>query len=1280
MTINAPLLDGRDADKIADQVEEALADYGWQGKEGGAGRALVRLFARLSELVINRLNQVPEKHFLAFLNEAGIDLLPPRPAGGELSFKPAKDAPASISVPAGTQVATVQTETQPEVVFETQRDITVVPDTLVKCIAFDELNYSDQTAKATGREPGSFAVFQGEHERRRILYIGDDNLFFFADEVSRKAATVILEFEFASPGNFVEEGWSLEWLYWDGTEWAGLMENDAAVNDETQKFSRNGRVTLENIPELTGCAVGEENSLWIACELTGGSRRRKLPVLSSVKGKRTIEVTEKAPVNLAPDSLFSAIHSGTSFVPLDPSGEFSPLGRSPSVLDAFYVQCDEAFNKKGAAFRLLIDVETDPRILSDDLEGPTVKWEYSSVNGWSLLGTSTRSSSGSASSQINFKDTTGAFTHTTATGAVSFNVPEDAAKIRVNDTEGYWVRAKLAGGSYDRPGSMTVVTENGNTTCKWIKHEIYPPLIKKIGVQITGYSDETEGLETISGCRSEVDCRNLDHSENLANGLPFSPFGAADEGPALYLGFKQAFPAGKWIQMLLDIEEKSRTDKKRTQIFWEYWNGTKWLALRVSDGTRGLSQREYLGFFGPDNHQPCAWFGQDACWLRARPHMPPLADAGSDHEIRAMDNGITVNLDGSGSRSFDRQVRIAGYTWRKVLSADAGNDQEKYTNDDRVTMTLDASASTPEERIVKYIWRMAGRENQEKPEHGTTVSSPLLKVIRLNTVPAVNTVTIGNETLGSSDGKSGQVFTLLHPPVLSDAQIAVLEPDRPSDNELEQLRKELEKVDKSARAILSEQDAGSGKGVWVRWHQVEDFYASGPADRHFILDPIGGHVIFGNDKRGKIPPVGHDNVQAVRYRSHHGGKGNAAAGVITVLRNPIGDLAAIKSVTNHEKAGGGSDAETIDEVRLRGPQRLKHRRRAVTVEDFEWLAREAGGEVGQARCLPTRNRSGLPEAGWVTVVILPKSNDAKPMPSPALLRCVETYLKNRALTNLKNIDHINVKGPEYIEATVIAEVVPGEPEKSDDVELAILKRLETFLHPLRGGPDRSGWELGRDVFISEVYAEIEAVSGVDHVEKVRLLTSQQQCVLHLSPEDGDFRKIPFDIPMGSRVSTFDERIRLVLAGSVLMKKSKLKRLDVYGFKAGDHVDVVSADNSVLKGGLTIASLVDDKIEFVESFDLPAAPDSPADALLTADKRIRLPLAQNGIIKIDGRITGVTVHVLSAGDKVSVVAGTRRDPLLEFLPVEEVNICEDRIFVPEGHLVYSGNHDIEMILE
>jgi hypothetical protein len=69
-----------------------------------------------------------------------------------------------------------------------------------------------------------------------------------------------------------------------------------------------------------------------------------------------------------------------------------------------------------------------------------------------------------------------------------------------------------------------------------------------------------------------------------------------------------------------------------------------------------------------------------------------------------------------------------------------------------------------------------------------------------------------------------------------------------------------------------------------------------------------------------------------------------------------------------------------------------------------------------------------------------------------------------------------------------------------------------------------------------------------------------------------------------------------------------------------------------------------------------------------------------MIDPEGRVAGVTVSGFRSGDQVSVVSGGYRHPELEFLPVERIEPCEDRIFVPEGYLIYSGTHDIEIALE
>jgi hypothetical protein len=1168
----------------------------WVGREGEAGWALIQLFGRMVELIFARLNQVPDNNFLAFLNSAGVSLLPPRPARSEITFVPQKDAPPFIRVPAGTQVATIQTEAQGEVVFETQQNMLVVPVKLIRCVSLDPVGVSDNTDHANSESPlpgPSFAAFQGETERRRILYLGDRDLFGFSDAGSRTSATIILSFRFATPGDAeADGGWLLTWLYWDGARWADLSGVGCKVDDGTNCFSRNGEVTLTALPEIMETEVSGEKNIWLACRLAGGNDRAHLPMLRQVLGSRSISITSSQTAVV--DQAFSAIQANTAFVPLDLASEFFPLGPVPGYLDTLYVRCNEAFSKAGATVQLtmanLIGVPAE--VSSTELTELTVVWEYSSTQGWGELGRSKRS--GVIATTSGFEDTTRGFTVGTSPkggSLVSFTMPDDSAEATVNEIKGYWVRARVAAGGYGVPASV-VITDKTTGSYTFIPGRTYVPFIRRVVVSYSKF-DSTLGQRKILQGWSQVDEMFRSHSMELAEEIAFAPFTAAAEGPALYLGFQPAFPAEKWIQLLLDVVEEGETTSA-TDVAWEYWNGTSWVGLRASDGTHGLRRREYLGFFGPADHHQSTEFGTKAFFFRARP--VPEADG---------------------------MAGLAGLSSSAVIT----------------------------ER---------------------SVFMPCLRAVRLNTAPALNAVTVKEEILGSSTGKPAQTFKLRRTPVLPEGEIAVREPDRPPAKELDLLDRELRQHDPEAQAVSTVSTAT--EGVWVRWHQVEDFLDSSPYSRHFSVDPISGEVQFGNGRQGKIPPTGQDNIKARRYRTHDGPRGNLKSGSITTIRNPGGEVANIKSARNIEAAAGGSPAEEVREVRERGPQILRHRQRAVTWEDFVWLAREATGEVAQARCLATRNHFGLPEPGWVTVVIMPNSTDKKPEPSPALVREVRSYMEERALVNLMEARHIHVKGPEYIEATVFAQVVARAPEMADEVELGILDRLESFLHPLKGGPEGKGWELGRNVFLSEIYAEIEAVEGVDHVCELSLVGSMQVFRLDLSAEPVvGYRLVPFRVLAGSEVSTFDDRIRLLLAEE-LEEKEALRSVVVSGFKVGDIVDVVATDGSVVKANLAITSLANGVVGFGESFLLR----DDAETLRSTDGRLCLPLVPPA--SVNSLVATVIVQSLAVGDKVSILTRGERHPNLEFLPIAVVEPCRDRIHVPEGHLVYSGSHDIDMVLE
>ncbi|MGA7413988.1 MAG: hypothetical protein WBW33_26160, partial [Bryobacteraceae bacterium] len=68
----APKVDSRTARDIARQVREMLPEYvaGWDTPSStvGVAGALLGIFARYCEIIIERLNKTPDKNLLAFLN------------------------------------------------------------------------------------------------------------------------------------------------------------------------------------------------------------------------------------------------------------------------------------------------------------------------------------------------------------------------------------------------------------------------------------------------------------------------------------------------------------------------------------------------------------------------------------------------------------------------------------------------------------------------------------------------------------------------------------------------------------------------------------------------------------------------------------------------------------------------------------------------------------------------------------------------------------------------------------------------------------------------------------------------------------------------------------------------------------------------------------------------------------------------------------------------------------------------------------------------------------
>jgi hypothetical protein len=155
------------------------------------------------------------------------------------------------------------------------------------------------------------------------------------------------------------------------------------------------------------------------------------------------------------------------------------------------------------------------------------------------------------------------------------------------------------------------------------------------------------------------------------------------------------------------------------------------------------------------------------------------------------------------------------------------------------------------------------------------------------------------------------------------------------------------------------------------------------------------------------------------------------------------------------------------------------------------MVREASSAIAVVKVLAARNAAGRTLPGYLTILIIPSSQEPRPYPTRGLRDEVLRYLEQRAPAGLIASGRLFVTGPMYCPVDIAVTLVPRRDDGAGTVEGRVRDALERFLHPLEGGPSGTGWEFGRGVHRSDVARVIEGVEGLDHAEQIQLITNEQ---------------------------------------------------------------------------------------------------------------------------------------------------------------------------------------------
>lgn len=247
------------------------------------GVTIVELFAWMTEMILYRLNQVPEKHYIKLMELLGLRLREAEPARTSVTSYLSSPQPTDVTLPKGIEVATVRTETQAPIIFSTDEAFQIQPPSLTDLI----------TRKMEGRDG------KQRHRRRNLKQLGatgfrfspfseppvpGDALFFgFDNNLSHHVLGLELTCEHAEGMGIDVKNPPWEWEGWiGGTE---RWQRAAVEVDGTLGMNETGLIRLR-LPGLTQREFQNSRAFWIRCRVVepelAGTNYEKSPVLMNL--------------------------------------------------------------------------------------------------------------------------------------------------------------------------------------------------------------------------------------------------------------------------------------------------------------------------------------------------------------------------------------------------------------------------------------------------------------------------------------------------------------------------------------------------------------------------------------------------------------------------------------------------------------------------------------------------------------------------------------------------------------------------------------------------------------------------------------------------------------------------------------------------------------------------------------------------------------------------------------------------------------------------------------
>jgi predicted phage baseplate assembly protein len=279
MALPAPKLDDRSFQDLVDDAKRFIQERcpEWTDHNvSDPGITLVETFAWMTDLLLFRLNRVPDRTFIKFLDLLGVNRYAPTAANVGVDFRLSAPQQETVVVPAGTIVSTPRTISDAAIPFSVTASIEILSSTL------------DIVANRTGKQRSIRDITATLDMDRSIPCFSDepqpDDALYFGFDAALPDHLIGIEFECEVAGHGVDPlRPPLRWEAWDGEDWSPC---DVSV-DETGGLNRSGRVELQ-LP--AGHEIAEIDDIrrgWVRTRVVDDDSTeayRSSPMIRSVRG------------------------------------------------------------------------------------------------------------------------------------------------------------------------------------------------------------------------------------------------------------------------------------------------------------------------------------------------------------------------------------------------------------------------------------------------------------------------------------------------------------------------------------------------------------------------------------------------------------------------------------------------------------------------------------------------------------------------------------------------------------------------------------------------------------------------------------------------------------------------------------------------------------------------------------------------------------------------------------------------------------------------------------